>query len=150
MRNIILILVVFSCYFFISGSVYSEAADSVYLNGLIYTSNDKHPWVEAVAIKGGKFIFVGDNRLARNYIGASTDTIDLDGKMAMPGIHDAHSHMLWGGLNKLFECRLPLGAALEKLIDKLKDCAKNQPGSEWLIAGSVWSEQLPNNKFHLS
>ena len=150
MRKIISILVVFSCYFFISGSVYSEAADSVYLNGFIYTSNDKHPWVEAVAIKGGKFIFVGDNRLARNYIGASTDTIDLDGKMAMPGIHDAHSHMLWGGLNKLFECRLPLGAALEKLIDKLKDCAKDQSGSEWLIAGSVWSEQLPNNKFHLS
>ena len=35
------------------------AADTVYTNGKIYTVNEAQPWVEAVAIKDGKFIAVG-------------------------------------------------------------------------------------------
>ena len=150
MRNKFITGLVFSFFFFAFVSTFAGPADSVYLNGKIYTSDENQAWVEAVAIKDGKFIYTGDNEGARKYIGVSTSTSDLKGKMAMPGIHDAHSHMLWGGLNKLFECRLPLGAGLEKLIAKLKDCAKDQAKSDWIIAGSVWSEQLPNDRFHKS
>ena len=34
-------------------------ADTVYTNGKIYTVNEAQPWVDAVAIKDGKFIAVG-------------------------------------------------------------------------------------------
>jgi predicted amidohydrolase YtcJ len=133
-----------------SFSSQAESADSVYLNGRIYTANDEQKWAEAVVIKDGAFVFVGDNATARQHIGAQTEQVDLGGKMVMPGIHDAHSHMLWGGLNRLFECRLPLGATIDKLIVKLKECQKGQAESEWLIAGSIWSEQLPSERFHKS
>jgi len=36
-------------------------ADVVYTNGKIYTVNEVQPWVEAVAIKNGKFVAVGSN-----------------------------------------------------------------------------------------
>ena len=39
----------------------SDAADTVYTNGKIYTVNETQPWVEAVAIKNGKFLV--ENRL---------------------------------------------------------------------------------------
>jgi hypothetical protein len=133
-----------------SQAVFSQIADSVYLNGKIYTANDKQAWVAAVAVKEGRFVLVGDNKSVEDYIGPDTLVVDLNGKMAMPGIHDAHSHMVWGGLNRLFECQLPLGAPIEQLIDKLKECSKDKAESEWLIAGSVWSEQLPDGKFHKS
>jgi predicted amidohydrolase YtcJ len=150
MRNIsVLVLTIFTAFIVLT-TAQAETADSVYFNGHIYTANDKQAWVEAAAIKDGVFVFVGDSKSARNFVGANTVKVDLQGKMVMPGIHDAHSHMLWGGLNKLFECRLPLGAAIDKLIDKLKACQQGQAVSEWLIAGSVWSEQLPGDKFHKS
>ena len=150
MRNSsVLVLTIFAAFIVLT-TAQAETADSVYFNGHIYTANDKQAWAEAAAIKDGVFVFVGDSKFARDFVGANTVKVDLQGKMAMPGIHDAHSHMLWGGLNKLFECRLPLGAAIDKLIDKLKACQQGQAVSEWLIAGSVWSEQLPGDKFHKS
>lgn len=150
MRNISVPVLTLFAAFIVLTTAQAETADSVYFNGHIYTANDKQAWAEAAAIKDGVFVFVGDSKSARDFVGANTVKVDLQGKMAMPGIHDAHSHMLWGGLNKLFECRLPLGAAIDKLIDKLKECQQGQAESEWLIAGSVWSEQLPGDKFHKS
>ncbi|MEE8240352.1 MAG: hypothetical protein V3R16_03710, partial [Nitrospirales bacterium] len=38
-----------------------SAADTVYINGRIYTVSEAQPWVEAVAIKDGKFLVVGSN-----------------------------------------------------------------------------------------
>lgn len=125
-----------------------ETADSLYLNGRIYTANDSQPWAEAVAIADGRFIYVGTSEGARAYAGSGTEQIDLGGKMAMPGIHDAHSHMTWGGLNRLYECRLPLGAVPEKLVEKLNECAAGLAEDEWLVAGSAWSEQFPDKRFH--
>lgn len=150
MRNIFIAACVISCVLIVPLSVAAEPADSVYLNGHIYTVNDQQTWAEAVAIKNGKFVFVGDNEAVKAYQGPSTLTFDLDGKMAMPGLHDAHSHIVWGGVNKLYECRLPTGQALEQLIVKLQECAGAQHESDWLIAGSLWSEQLPNGRFHKS
>jgi predicted amidohydrolase YtcJ len=150
MRNISVLLPTLLVVFIVLNTARAETADSVYLNGRIYTADDKRAWAEAVAIKDGAFIFVGDSKSAMEFVGADTVKVDLEGKMAMPGIHDAHSHMLWGGLNKLFECRLPLGAAIDKLIDKLKQCQQGQAESDWLIAGSVWSEQLPGERFNKS
>ena len=126
----------------------AENADSLYRNGRIYTVNDEQPWAEAIAIKDGRIFYVGSNDGAQAYAGKKTKVIDLKGRMVMPGIHDAHSHMVWGGLNKLFECRLPLGAPLDGLIGKLKECEQGLSKEDWLIAGSVWSEQLPEGRFN--
>jgi len=123
-------------------------ADSVYLNGRIYTADPERPWVEAVAVADGRILLAGDNAEVRKSIGRATVTRDLGGRMAMPGIHDAHSHMLWGGLNKRVDCRLPAGADLQGIIAGLRECAADLPGDAWLIAGSVWSEQLPGERFH--
>lgn len=150
MKNQFRIVLVLLIGVFSSLSGQAGSADSVYLNGHIYTANDSQKWAEAVVIKDGRFVFVGDNAAASKHIEPQTKRVDLGGKMVMPGIHDAHSHMLWGGLNRLFECRLPLNVAIDKLIIKLKECQQGQAESEWLIAGSVWSEQLPGNKFHKS
>ncbi len=65
-------------------SVLAAPADSVYLNGSIYTSSAAQAWAEAVAIRDGKFAFVGDSTEAEKYIGPSTLVHDLEGRMAMP------------------------------------------------------------------
>ncbi|MEH6584878.1 MAG: hypothetical protein V7754_23390, partial [Halioglobus sp.] len=67
-------------------------ADTVYTNGKIYTVNEAQPWAEAIAIKDGKFIVVGSNSDANAVAADSTKTVDLGGKMVLPGIIDTHVH----------------------------------------------------------
>ncbi len=71
----------------------SAAADIVFRNGKVYTVNEKQPWAQAVAVEGNKIVYVGDDRGASAQIGPSTETIDLKGRMLMPGMIDArHIH----------------------------------------------------------
>jgi hypothetical protein len=67
------------------GLLTAGPADSVYLNGRIYTASDRQPWAEAVAITDGKFVYVGDNETVLRHRGVSTVTTDLNRKMVMPG-----------------------------------------------------------------
>lgn len=68
-----------------------------FVNGKIYTVNDKQPLAEAVVIENNKIIFVGSNLDAEKYIDASTEKIDLNGKLMLPGFIDNHVHFLSGG-----------------------------------------------------
>ena len=68
------------------------AADWVLTNGQIYTVDETRPWAEAIVIKDGKFIYVGDNAGAESFMSKAVKTTDLGGRMVIPGIVDAHTH----------------------------------------------------------
>lgn len=123
-----------------------EKADSVYRNGAIYTVNDQQPWAQAIAVKDKRIIYVGDNTSVKNYIGKRTNVTDLKGSMVMPGIHDAHTHLLWAGQRKKYWCNLPAGPMGDPFFSKLKECASELESSEWLVAGLFFSEQFPDSK----
>jgi hypothetical protein len=67
-------------------------ADTVFTNGKIYTVDTQHPFVEAVAVKDGKFLAVGSAKEIEGSVGKQTRVIDLGGAFAMPGFIDAHIH----------------------------------------------------------
>jgi hypothetical protein len=93
-------------------------ADMVYTNGKIYTVDEAQPWVEAVAIKEGKFIVVGSNAEVEAVTGESTETVDLGGGFAMPGISDTHIHPAMVMPKRAF-CGLP-GTFYEKTGVRVK------------------------------
>ncbi|SVD90227.1 uncharacterized protein METZ01_LOCUS443081, partial [marine metagenome] len=66
-------------------------ADRVLTNGKIFTVDDTQPWAEAVAIQGKRFIYVGENTGAQAFVGPETTTYNLDGKLVIPGLVDAHT-----------------------------------------------------------
>ena len=68
------------------------AADLVLEGGRIYTVDPAQPWAEAVAIRDGRFVYVGDAAGVAGFVGPATERHDLAGRMAMPGIVDAHTH----------------------------------------------------------
>ena len=39
----------------------AETAGTIFINGNIYTVNDKQPFAQAIAVKGDRIIFVGAN-----------------------------------------------------------------------------------------
>ena len=67
-------------------------ATQIYVNAEVYTVDDEQPWAQAFAIKDGKFIGVGSNDEMKRFGGAKAQTIDLQGKMVLPGLIDPHQH----------------------------------------------------------
>ena len=102
-------------------------ADTVLYHGFIYTVDSRNTVEQAIAIRGGRIVYVGTNGGVRPYIGKRTDVIDLHGRMVMPGLIDAHVHASAGGL-RLLECDLnyaPLTVAqfrqrIQTCLDKTK------------------------------
>jgi hypothetical protein len=69
-------------------------ADTILLNGDIYTESGANPRAGVVAIRGRKFVYVGsrqDNGW-REWVGRDTRIVDLHGRMVIPGITDSHTH----------------------------------------------------------
>jgi predicted amidohydrolase YtcJ len=60
-------------------------ADMVYRNGFVYTVDEKDNVRQALAVRAGRILYVGDNAGANTLIGKATKVIDLHGRMLMPG-----------------------------------------------------------------
>jgi predicted amidohydrolase YtcJ len=68
-------------------------ADAIYVGGDIVTMSDKAPAAQALAVKDGKIVAVGDRKTVESaHKGAKTRVVDLKGKALLPGFIDAHSH----------------------------------------------------------
>jgi hypothetical protein len=89
-------------FFFISGFLTACAdvtptnpADTIYIGGNIITINDDQPIVEALAVKDGKIVALGQRAEIENTNkGVDTKVVDLNGKTLLPGFLDAHSHYI--------------------------------------------------------
>jgi len=68
------------------------AADIVYTNGKVYTSDAANPWAEAVAVRGSDIVYVGDSAGAEAFVGDATTAEDLGGKLVLPGMISTHDH----------------------------------------------------------
>lgn len=71
-----------------------ETADKVYRNAKVYSValDGIETHAEALAIKDGKFAYVGDETGVTEWIGDATEVIDCKGKCVIPGLGDAHLH----------------------------------------------------------
>jgi predicted amidohydrolase YtcJ len=126
------------------------AADTLLLNGHIYTANPDAPWAEAVAIRKNTIEVIGSVGDVIAQSGPHTKTIDLGGRMAMPGITDTHTHFLQG--SELLEGPLIYGAAnVADVKARLAEFARAHPGDGWIFGygwdyGSFWPDGLPTKK----
>ena len=77
-------------------------ADAIYFNGEILTMLGLQPaYVESVAIKNGRIVFVGPLAEADTLRGSDTKMVDLQGQTLLPGFIDAHGHVAQSGIQRL-------------------------------------------------
>jgi hypothetical protein len=125
-----------------SSAVVVEAADTVYINGRIYTVNEAQPWAESVAIKDGKFIAVGSNDDLAVNIGETTEVIDLAGKFVMPGLVDTHTHPFISAYDILENLTLnPETGSLGDIQQQIKAYMKSKPDLIW-VAGAAFPKGI--------
>ena len=121
------------------------AADIVIWGGPIHTADDNQPLADAVAIRNGKFVFVGARAGAEALVGPETTVLSLDGAALFPGFVDAHAHMAGIGEREL-TLNLegtPSIAALQKTVAAWR--AEHQPA---ILVGRGWIEtHWPEGRF---
>jgi predicted amidohydrolase YtcJ len=110
-------------------------ADTIYINGSVYTVDPHDSIREALAIRNGRIAYVGSTAAAKAMSGPATHVIDLHGRMLMPGLVDGHMHPLQGGI-QLLKCnlnyeRLTL-AQFQAHIRACLDKTKAREPDQWL------------------
>ena len=93
------------CQMSTDGDADNKQAELIITNGRISTQDARRPSASAVAIKGGRFVAVGDDEEVLALRGRQDAVIDLRGRTVIPGLNDSHLHLIRGGLNYNLELR---------------------------------------------
>lgn len=103
-------------------------ADQIIKNARIFTSNQDAPQATALAVKDGKFVYVGDETGLSAYEGEVTD---LGGRFIVPGIIDSHVHVTmpvgfeYADMGPRIECD-----GKQAALDVMADYIRKHPGEK--------------------
>ena len=119
-----------------------EPVDVVLHNGKIITVDELHPEVQALGIRGDQIVVVGTNEEVDAYIGETTEVIDLEGQLAVPGFIESHGHFLGVG-NAQMQLSLMDVQNWEEIVAMVAAAVEEaQPGQ--LIRGRGWHQEKWN------
>jgi predicted amidohydrolase YtcJ len=117
------------------------AADLILHNGKVVTVDSNFSIQQAIAVKDGKIAAIGSNQSVLIEKGPHTNSIDLQGRMVLPGLIDSHVHALGAGLSEFREKLPPLNsfAAIQNYI---REQARKTPKGEWIVVPRTFPTRL--------
>lgn len=118
----------------------SRCADTVYVNGRVYTFDTSFPRAEAIALRDGRILAVGSSADMRELMDTSGSLIDLRNGAVFPGFVDCHVHLLWYGLGF---SRVDLTGldSLERALQRVEAAVDQTAEGGWVL-GRGWDESL--------
>ncbi|MFM7084662.1 MAG: amidohydrolase [Hyphomicrobium sp.] len=153
LRSIILILLTFFLTSCGENRKIGEPADAIYFGGEIVTLENAKPTAEAIAIKDGKILALGEYKYIESmHKGESTRLVHLGGKTLLPGFIDAHSHyinsLLVANQVNLYPPPSGPGKDVETIIARLKKFAQSRKLSKGkMIIGYGYDDTvMPNGR----
>ena len=120
-----------------------QPAELVLRGGAVFTADIANPAATAVAVRGGRIVYVGDGEGIAAFVGAATRTIEIGDGMVLPGFHDSHVHIAAGGL-RLGACDLSRDETAEAVMAHIAACARDNPSSVWVTGGGWQLGVFPN------
>lgn len=119
----------------------SQVADLVFVNGKLWTVDEKHPTAEGVAVLGDKIMAVGTTADMKKLVGTATRIIDLKGKRMLPGFIDNHTHFMTGGF-QLQSVDLRFTKSEKEFAEVIGGRAAKRPG-RWITGGDWDHDNWP-------
>jgi predicted amidohydrolase YtcJ len=139
-------------------------ADLIVTNARIYTVDVARPRAQALAVKDGRFLFAGSEREVLALRGPATTVVDAGGRTVIPGMVDAHAHLLGLG-EALQQVDLTGTRSYDEVVARVAAAARGQPAGKWIV-GRGWDQNdwadtrfpthealtraLPNNPVYLT
>jgi predicted amidohydrolase YtcJ len=126
----------------------SPQPDLLILNAHVVTMNPKQPSAEAMAIQGRHIFWVGTTAEAQKFLSGPAHKMDLRGATVLPGIIDAHTHLLALG-QSLLKLNLKGVTTEQEAILQVKQKVAAAPANEWIQGWGwdegEWASRYPNN-----
>lgn len=108
---------------------------STFTNGRIYTADAAGSWVEAVAVQDGRIAAAGTAAEVGRVAPAGSASFDLEGRVAIPGMIDAHNHFLQTAHSLTWvDARYPGTASTQDLVALIAAAAAAKPAGQWVRA----------------
>ena len=123
-----------------------QQADVVYINAKIWTGDSSRPAASVLAIKNGVIVYVGDDAAAV----AASSTVDVEGKLLLPGFTDNHTHFLSAGYG-LSSVKLKDAMTRQEFIARIASFCTSKPDKSWVMEGGWdhenWGGELPRREW---
>jgi predicted amidohydrolase YtcJ len=132
-----LILFSITCGLLCLPSFSQAPADTLIVNAKIWTVNTRQPSAEALAIRDGKIIAVGNAKDVEPLRGKDTKVIDAKHHLLLPGFTDCHIHFMDGSLG-LTQVDLNGASSITEIQKRVKAYADTHPQQPWIL-GMGWT-----------
>lgn len=116
-----------------------QLATLVLRGGRVVTVDSALPEAEAIAVRGANIIAVGATREINRYIGDSTEVIELNGRLAIPGFIESHGHYMRLGESKTI-LDLTTARRWDDIVAQVGSAAGDAPPGAW-ISGRGWHQE---------
>ena len=102
--------------------------------GPILTMNDANPVVDAVGIDNGIVVAAGSEADVRERMPVGAEAIHLDGRLATPGLYDAHAHTMMTGFSLLeVDVSAPGVASIDDIRRRVTERARSTDAGSWIV-----------------
>lgn len=127
----------------------TPTVDLLLINAHVITVVRNRPTAEAIAIRGDRIAWVGTTAEARRRFPDAAQIIDLRGATVLPGLIDAHVHLLSLG-QSLLRLNLKDVADESQAVAMVKQRVANAAPGEWIVGWGwdegKWAAHYPNNQ----
>jgi predicted amidohydrolase YtcJ len=104
----------------------------ILFGGRVVTLDPALRVTEAVAIAGDRIAEVGAGADVRRLAGADTRLVDLQGRVVVPGLVDAHAHMDREGLKSLYPS-LAGARSIDDVLQRVEVLVKAAAPGDWIV-----------------
>jgi predicted amidohydrolase YtcJ len=112
-----------------------------YRAGRIFTAGEP-AWAESVVTEGGRIAFVGDEADASAAAGPDAETVELGGRLVIPGVVDAHTHLIMMG-EALGKVALTDARTLPEIQDRLRAARAATPTATRILGRGWLFDSVP-------
>lgn len=120
-------------------------ADLVLRNGTVATMDAELPRAGAIAVVRDRIAWVGSDEAVDSWIGPDTEVIDLNGRLAVPGLIEGHAHFM--GLGEALQGLDLLDTdSWDEVLERVEQATRELPAGTWIVGRgwhqSKWSEPV--------
>lgn len=116
------------------------------MNATIYTSDPSLPFADAMAVRNGRILRVGNYSSVQEFVGRETQKLNVHKKVMVPGLIDSHVHLISGGL-QMRRVELRTVKSREEFVQRVKEAVRDKTPGEWILGGGwnndFWRGDLP-------
>jgi len=139
-------LVAFSLAAWPAAGAFAQPPDLILHHGKIVTVDARLRIAEALAIKGERILAVGSDAEILGLKGPHTQTVDLQGKMVLPGLIDSHVHSTGASMFE-FDHPIPDMESIEDVLRYVRSRAEALQPGQWITLSQVFITRLREQRY---